>query len=52
MPDLRDLNYEKFISNGFRDIDSAEDYNSHNTSRLNLDDTITKLKNMSADFTD
>jgi UDP-glucose 4-epimerase len=36
-PDLRDLNYGKFIEEGEVKISSAEDYNSHNTTRLNLD---------------
>lgn len=36
-PDLRDLNYGKFIEQGEVKISSAEDYNSHNTIRLNLD---------------
>ncbi|EMY76218.1 UDP-glucose 4-epimerase CapD [Leptospira weilii serovar Ranarum str. ICFT] len=36
-PDLRDLNYGKFIDQGEKKISSLEDYNSHNTERLNLD---------------
>ena len=35
-PDLRDLNYEKFVDVGEKEISSAIDYNSHNTHRLNL----------------
>tara|TARA_B100000787_G_scaffold49830_1_gene35869 strand:- start:3082 stop:4128 length:1047 start_codon:yes stop_codon:yes gene_type:complete len=35
-PDLRDLNYEKFVDVGEKEISSAIDYNSHNTRRLNL----------------
>ncbi|EMJ96548.1 polysaccharide biosynthesis protein [Leptospira alstonii] len=35
-PDLRDLNYGKFIDQGEKKISSLEDYNSHNTERLNL----------------
>ncbi len=34
-PDLRDLNYDKFIDNGEIKISEATDYNSHNTARLN-----------------
>lgn len=33
-PDLRDLNYGKYIEIGEKKIDKAEDYNSHNTNRL------------------
>ncbi len=35
-PDLRDLNYGKFVDEGERSISLAEDYNSHNTTRLDL----------------
>jgi len=34
-PDLRDLNYGKFIEQGEVKISDAHDYNSHNTHRLN-----------------
>lgn len=37
-PDLRDLNYGKFVEEGEPRISSAEDYNSHNTRRLDLGD--------------
>ena len=37
-PDLRDLNYGKFIEQGEVKISSAIDYNSHNTTRLDLED--------------
>lgn len=46
-PDLRDLNYGKFIDQGEKKISSLEDYNSHNTERLNLDgmkDMLLKLQ--------
>ncbi len=33
-PDLRDLNYEKFVEQGEQKISKCEDYNSHNTERL------------------
>lgn len=36
-PDLRDLNYSKFVEEGDSDISTIEDYNSHNTSRLDID---------------
>lgn len=35
-PDLRDLNYSKFLDHGEKKISSAEDYNSHNTERLDI----------------
>lgn len=37
-PDLRDLNYGKFVDQGVAEISSAQDYNSHNTKRLDIDD--------------
>ena len=33
-PDLRDLNYGKFVEQGEIKITKADDYNSHNTTRL------------------
>lgn len=36
-PDLRDLNYGKFVEQGEVLISDAKEYNSHNTTRLNLD---------------
>ncbi len=36
-PDLRDLNYGKFVEQGETRISAAEDYNSHNTDRLNVE---------------
>jgi len=35
-PDLRDLNYGKFIEHGEIKISEATDYNSHNTTRLDV----------------
>lgn len=35
-PDLRDLNYSKFVEEGEIKISEASDYNSHNTTRLDL----------------
>lgn len=35
-PDLRDLNYGKFVEQGEKKISQSEDYNSHNTKRLNI----------------
>ncbi len=36
-PDLRDLNYSKFVEQGEEKISQAEDYNSHNTHRLDVE---------------
>ncbi len=36
-PDLRDLNYGKFVEQGEVQISDAVDYNSHNTTRLDVD---------------
>jgi UDP-glucose 4-epimerase len=36
-PDLRDLNYDKFVDQGEERISHAEDYNSHNTERLDVE---------------
>jgi len=36
-PDLRDLNYGKFVEVGEEKISHAEDYNSHNTERLDVE---------------
>lgn len=36
-PDLRDLNYGKFVEQGEQKISTFEDYNSHNTERLDQD---------------
>lgn len=35
-PDLRDLNYGKFVEDGETQISASEDYNSHNTVRLDV----------------
>ncbi len=35
-PDLRDLNYGKFVEQGELKISEASDYNSHNTERLDI----------------
>jgi len=35
-PDLRDLNYSKYIESGTREISDSDDYNSHNTVQLNV----------------
>jgi UDP-glucose 4-epimerase len=35
-PDLRDLNYGKFVEQGEQKITACDDYNSHNTERLDV----------------
>lgn len=50
-PDLRDLNYDKFVETGEVRISQAEDYNSHNTMRLDvkgMKDLLMKLRFMQA----
>jgi UDP-N-acetylglucosamine 4,6-dehydratase/5-epimerase len=42
-PDLRDLNYGKFVEHGELKISEASDYNSHNTTRLNISEMQTLL---------
>jgi UDP-glucose 4-epimerase len=48
-PDMRDLNYERFMDQGEIKISSTEDYNSHNTNRLDvksMKDLLLKLEFM------
>jgi UDP-N-acetylglucosamine 4,6-dehydratase len=50
-PDLRDLNYGKFVEQGEEKISITEDYNSHNTERLDvhsMQDLLMKLTFMPA----
>lgn len=50
-PDLRDLNYGKFVEQGETRISEAVDYNSHNTTRLDLagmQDLLRKLRFLQA----
>jgi len=42
--DIRDLNYEKYLDSGTKDISEAEEYNSFNTVRLDVSSIIKKLK--------
>jgi UDP-glucose 4-epimerase len=37
--DNRDLNYEVYLSEGSRTISEVQDYTSHNTERLNVEQT-------------
>jgi len=45
-PDLRDLNYGKFVEEGEERISHTEDYNSHNTVRLDLEGMQTLLRKL------
>jgi len=36
-PDLRELNYAKFVEEGDQTVSQLEDYNSHNTQRLDIE---------------
>jgi UDP-glucose 4-epimerase len=36
-PDARDLNYSKFVEQGERTLNRADEYNSHNTHRLDVE---------------
>jgi len=42
-PDLRDLNYGKFIDTGEINISDAVDYNSHNTTRVDINEMTNML---------
>jgi UDP-N-acetylglucosamine 4,6-dehydratase len=48
LPDLRDLNYNKYVEQGEVKISRASDYNSHNTKRLSVPETQALL--MKLDF--
>jgi UDP-glucose 4-epimerase len=44
--DNRDLNYEQYFSTGSEKVGEVEDYNSHNTRRLDVDGMIELLKKL------
>ena len=44
--DNRDLNYSKYHEEGEKDLSTIEDYNSHNTQRLDVDGMIKLLKKL------
>ncbi|WP_313950775.1 polysaccharide biosynthesis protein [Accumulibacter sp.] len=46
-PDLRDLNYGKFVEEGEPRISLADDYNSHNTERLDVEEMKELLRRLS-----
>jgi UDP-N-acetylglucosamine 4,6-dehydratase len=41
--DKRDLNYDKYFVEGNEQLQQVEDYNSHNTERLNIEQIKEKL---------
>jgi UDP-N-acetylglucosamine 4,6-dehydratase/5-epimerase len=43
IPDDRDLNYNKYFTEGAEQVSLMEDYNSHNTHRLTIDEIKEKL---------
>jgi UDP-N-acetylglucosamine 4,6-dehydratase/5-epimerase len=43
IPDLRDLNYTKYVEEGLKTITGQEDYTSHNTERLDVNSTVEML---------
>jgi len=43
LPDERDLNYGKYFTEGQENISNFEDYHSHNTTRLNVEQVREKL---------
>jgi UDP-N-acetylglucosamine 4,6-dehydratase len=45
-PDNRDLNYNTYVEKGIESISEYEDYTSHNTIRLNLEETKNMLLNL------
>jgi UDP-glucose 4-epimerase len=44
--DNRDLNYDRYFVEGIDDIEKTEDYNSHNTTRLDVNGTVALLKTL------
>ena len=44
LPDIRDLNYKKFVDIGEKEISKSKEYNSHNTVHLNIKQTQNLLK--------
>ena len=46
LPDKRDLNYSKYFDQGEIKVSSQEDYNSHNTKRLSINEMKRALMNL------
>jgi UDP-glucose 4-epimerase len=44
--DTRDLNYGKFVTDGEQTISTADDYTSHNTRRLTVDEIVATLRGL------
>ena len=44
--DNRNLNYQKYINEGNADLEHIEEYNSHNTRRLDVDGMVELLKKL------
>ena len=44
-PDVRDLNYTKYVEQGEKRISGMDDYNSNNTVQLNQEEMVKLLKN-------
>jgi UDP-glucose 4-epimerase len=44
--DNRDLNYGKYFVDGEEVVSAAEDYHSHNTERLGVEQIVAKLKDL------
>jgi UDP-glucose 4-epimerase len=45
--DTRDLNYNKFFTEGEKKVSKTDEYNSHNTKQLNVEETIKLLLKLS-----
>ena len=41
--DIRDLNYDKYFTDGNEMLSTVDEYNSHNTNRLNVEQVKEKL---------
>ena len=44
--DSRNLNYDKYFVEGQSDMSSIQDYHSHNTQQLSVDEMITLLRKL------
>lgn len=44
--DVRDLNYDKYLEDGSKNISSATEYTSHNTEQLDVEGTVKKLQSV------
>lgn len=47
LPDLRDLNYAKYVEEGEAKISESQDYNSHTTTRLDVEGMVALLRKLS-----